>query len=203
MNRARKIEQAYRARYEQVLKPLEERLRENLVSTVATFPRVDRIVTRAKSVDSFVKKATQEEDGVPKYTDPLAQIQDQLGARIVTFYLFDVEEISGVVDDYYASIEAQRIVPDSESEFGYEGKHYILFLPTDVQPTDASGDDMPEFFELQIKTLFQHAWSEAGHDLAYKGNKGLSTEVRRKVAFTAAQAWGADMIFSEIARSES
>lgn len=54
------------------------------------------------------------------------------------------------------------------------------------------------FFELQIKTLFQHAWSESEHDLGYKPTTTLSSDQKRRLAFTAAQAWGADQIFDEL-----
>jgi len=53
-----------------------------------------------------------------------------------------------------------------------------------------------EEIQLQIKTPFRHAWTEASHDLAYKAAPQLTTLCKRKVAFTAAQAWGADQ-FSE------
>ncbi|MCL5802016.1 MAG: hypothetical protein M1283_05805, partial [Gammaproteobacteria bacterium] len=61
-------------------------------------------------------------------------------------------------------------------------------------------DDVPNLFELQIKTLFQHAWAEAEHDLGYKTSNSLTSLQKRKIAFTAAQAWGADQIFDELYR---
>jgi GTP pyrophosphokinase len=52
---------------------------------------------------------------------------------------------------------------------------------------------------LQIKTLFQHAWSEANHDLGYKPALApVGVEDERRLAFTSAQAWGADHIFDEL-----
>jgi ppGpp synthetase/RelA/SpoT-type nucleotidyltranferase len=60
-------------------------------------------------------------------------------------------------------------------------------------------DMVPQFFELQIKTMFQHAWSEANHDLGYKPESGeLDPEHLRLLAFTSAQAWGADMVFNDL-----
>ena len=60
---------------------------------------------------------------------------------------------------------------------------------------------VPKFFELQIKTLFQHAWSEAEHDIGYKeGQKPLDLDQKRRLAFTSAQAWGADRVFDELFR---
>jgi ppGpp synthetase/RelA/SpoT-type nucleotidyltranferase len=61
-------------------------------------------------------------------------------------------------------------------------------------------DESIQFFELQIKTLFQHAWSEAEHDLGYKPTTILTSAQKKRLAFTAAQAWGADQIFDELFR---
>jgi ppGpp synthetase/RelA/SpoT-type nucleotidyltranferase len=54
---------------------------------------------------------------------------------------------------------------------------------------DADRSKTPQFFELQVKTLFQHAWSEAEHDLAYKPSEPITPHQQRQIAFTAAQAW--------------
>ncbi len=162
-------------------------------------PRIDRISARAKDVDRFLKKATSQIEGRPKYSEPLNQIQDQIGARIVVFYKSDVDRIDAFVKRYFTAIEYRRVVPDSESEFGYFGHHLVLVLPSDTVEEDMDKALIPDFFELQIKTLFQHAWSEADQDLAYKpGDKPLTGEQKRLVAFTSAQAWGADHMFERL-----
>jgi putative GTP pyrophosphokinase len=194
------LESRYTFRYENILVPLSGRLEAHLRDVVGGYPRIDRISVRAKGVARFVEKAKKEKDGAPKYSDPLNQIQDQIGARIVTFYLSDVEQLSSTIEAYFAPVEVQHVVPDSPLEFGYEGKHYILFIPDDVKNAAAKDEDSPTFFELQIKTLFQHAWGEADHDLIYKPSGELTPDQRRRVAFTAAQAWGADRMFQELAQ---
>jgi len=194
------LQSRYTSRYENILVPLSGRLEAYLKDIVSYYRRIDRISVRAKGVARFLEKAQKKNDGVPKYSDPLNQIQDQIGARIITFYLSDVEALSATIEEYFGSVEVQHIVPDSPNEFGYEGKHYILFIPDDVKDPAAKDEDSPTFFELQIKTLFQHAWGEADHDLIYKPSGDLTPDQRRRVAFTAAQAWGADRIFNELAQ---
>lgn len=197
------LREQYKRRYEYALVPMAKLLEADLRDNLKGLTRIDRIAARAKSIERFMNKAAKETDGQPKYSDPLSQIQDQIGARIVTFYLDDVETVSKVIEDYYRNIESRLVVPDSESEFGYFGKHYILLLPEDLVSDDMDRGLLPKFFELQIKTLFQHAWSEANHDLGYKPEGDLQSDEKRKIAFTAAQAWGADQIFLELFRMRS
>lgn len=193
------LQTEYSVRRERVLVPLAQRLQEHLQGLLAGMPRIDSIRARAKSVDRFIDKAQKQAEGTPKYTDPLSQIQDQVGARIITFYLSDVDAVAKRIDKYMRKIENQKLTPESASEFGYIGQHFVLFLPSELFDDTLRADDAPKFFELQVKTLFQHAWAEANHDLAYKPNGSLSTDQRRKIAFTAAQSWGADMMFQELA----
>lgn len=189
----------YANRYDKVLVPLAESLRELIEDYLRDQPRIDRVTVRAKGIDRFVKKAATLYGGRPKYSEPLAQIQDQIGARVVVFYKQDVARVDKVLKKYFTAIEFRDVVPDSESEFGYFGHHSILVLPSDVVEQHIDRSMIPQFFELQIKTLFQHAWSEADHDLGYKhGDAPLTRNQKRRIAFTSAQAWGADLIFDEL-----
>jgi len=197
------LKNIYSSRFHKALLPLASRIEAELQSTLKGFPRIDRISARAKSIDRFLQKAAKTDNGVQKYTDPINQIQDQVGARIVTFYLDDVDLVSDYVNKYYRHIEVKQHVPDTCKEFGYFGKHFIFLIPDELKPSKVTANLIPNFFELQIVTLFQHAWSEAEHDISYKPSCELTSEHLRKVAFTAAQAWGADMIFSELQKEIS
>jgi ppGpp synthetase/RelA/SpoT-type nucleotidyltranferase len=194
----------YRRRFTKALIPIAKAIEEQIRQFISEEDHIDRIIARAKTIDRFLAKAAKVVEGIPKYSDPLNQIQDQIGARIVTFYLSDVGRVSEAIEKYYRPVEAKALVPESESEFGYFGMHYILLVPADVIDPELEQDIVPEFFELQIKTLFQHAWSEAEHDLGYKpGSKPLTADEKRRLAFTAAQAWGADRMFDELFRTRN
>ena len=192
------LEKLYSERFETVLKPLASAVEQQLQEFFNGHPRVDRITARPKSVERFLDKARKEEDGKLKYAEPLDQIQDQVGARIIIFYKSDVEPVATIVKKYYRLVESRNVIPEFEWEFGYFGQHFVPFIPSDLIG-NLNRDHVPKFFELQVKTLFQHAWSEANHDLGYKpGAAPLSSDAKRRLAFTSAQAWGADRIFAEL-----
>lgn len=189
----------YTRRRKGILEPLARRLVAHLQDNLRGIERVDRVGARAKGIDRFMAKAAKAlDDGGARYEHPFEQIQDLVGVRIVVFYKQDVDVVAAMVERYYRRIERKDLIPESEAEFGYVGKHFILAVPQDVVDDDADRDKTPQFFELQVKTLFQHAWSEANHDLAYKPGEPLSPLQKRQVAFTAAQSWGADQIFGQL-----
>lgn len=190
------IREQYEERYNKYLVKMAEDVEALLKDLFGDTPRIDRIVARAKSIDRFVEKANINDNNGIRYSDPLNQIQDQVGARIVTFYKDDVVAIREGILDYFRNIEDKMIVPDKDSDFGYFGQHFILLYPEDI--VQKYTEKVIPFFELQIKTLFQHAWSEANHDLGYKPDGEISSELRRNIAFCSAQAWGADKMFSEV-----
>jgi ppGpp synthetase/RelA/SpoT-type nucleotidyltranferase len=202
--KSNKLDELYRHRHDAVLVTLAANLSKHIQECLDGQSRIDRISARAKSVDRFLKKAETIEDGKAKYSEPLDQIQDQIGARVIVFYKADVDRIDGLIRKYFAAIEYRTVVPDSEDEFSYFGRHLILKIPGDVVERDMDASLVPGFFELQIKTLFQHAWSEADHDLGYKpGETELTADQKRLVALASAQAWGSDHIFDQLARERA
>lgn len=194
------LEHQYRSRRESVLVPLADALQAHIADLLRGVERIDRVSARAKTVKSFLDKAATVDvvTGNLKYQEPLEEIQDQVGARVTVFYLPDVDRIDDIVRRYFTFIESKNLIPESEWQFGYFGRHFLVNIPADFYDIRSQGEG-PHFFELQIKTLFQHAWSEANHDLGYKpGSITLEPDEARSLAFTSAQAWGADRIFREL-----
>jgi len=190
----------YMGRHRRILVPIAEHLSRLISDHLTSMQHVDRVTARAKDPVRFVAKARRRgADGRPRYAQPLVEIQDQVGARVVVFYKDDVDLIGTHLLHYFRPIEERTLVPESEWAFGYFGKHYVLALPADAIPAGIEIGVAPRFFELQIKTLFQHAWAEANHDLGYKPPEDLTADQKRRLAYTAAQAWGADLVFQELA----
>lgn len=197
----KQIEKDFSAIHDELVS-IANKIEESLIDTFGELKHVDKISCRAKSLDSFLKKALKtNKDGSLKYKVPIKEVQDLIGARIVVYYKSDFKEIKEVVTKYFNRVEAKTIVPDDVYKFGYEGEHFICFIPNAIYHN--SNPIIPDFFELQIKTLYQHAWSQANHGLGYKPGSTLTYEEERKLAFLAAQSWGADTVLMEMINSKN
>jgi len=80
-----------------------------------------------------------------------------------------------------------------DDSFGYQSFHYIfLFPPQCLSIIGDSRDSFPRTFEMQVRTLFMHAYAEPQHNFGYENFYDLPKEIRKSLAWVAASAWGAD-----------
>lgn len=190
-----------RQRYRERL-PLLEELAANLEGELRRhfegMLHVDRVSFRAKGVDSFLGKVL-ERRVEPGYDEPLIEVEDQVAGRILVFFVSDVEPARAHTERLVTPVEAVQRRPARYNEFDYESFHAIYGIPPQMKPTDwDERDDLPRTFELQIRTLFQHAYAEPQHDLAYKPDTPPSDEIRRELAWVAASSWGADQAIERV-----
>lgn len=159
---------------------------------------VDRISFRVKDLDSFCEKAGKLKDAVDpnstrKYSDPLEEIEDQVAGRILVFFRSDLVRVEKILTERFGPVEIAHKEPKSASEFDYETNHYVFAIPTLQLPSGwGECEFMPETFEMQVRTLFMHAWAEPQHNLNYKNKVDIEREEKRRLAWVAASAWGAD-----------
>lgn len=200
---AEEDERRYAARLDATVE-LCSRLELRVTEALDGFQHIDRITFRPKSIDSFAKKAgTLGSHGQPKYTEPLREIEDQVAGRVIVFFRDDVSDVTERLASELGPIEAVHKEPVGDAEFGYESDHFIFVIPNHLKPTGWLRDlDTPSTFEMQVRTLFMHAWAEPQHDLGYKPGKDVvvDREDRRRLAWIAASAWGADQVLNDVKR---
>jgi ppGpp synthetase/RelA/SpoT-type nucleotidyltranferase len=192
---------AIRVAYEErgdLLKKLARALENELTSHLSDLPHIDRIYFRAKSVASFVEKATATEVGRRKYSHPLEEIEDQIAGRVLVYYRPDIAAVLSALEGKWRKVEQEHRKPARTSQFDYETTHRICVITPDMCPNGWSMlTEPPTTFELQIRTLAQHAWSEPQHAI-YKNKGGLKEISERKLYWAAASAWGIDSIWEDL-----
>ena len=90
----------------------------------------------------------------------LADVTDILGFRIITYYTDEVDKVAFLVEklfqiDWDNSVDKRKAL--EIDSFGYLSVHYIC-----------SCDSFKYKFEVQMRTLLQHAWANMNHDTGYK-----------------------------------
>ena len=174
-------------------------LEQETTEALSGYGHIDRISFRVKGTESFGKKVQEAAEANRPYGDPLVEIEDQIAGRVIVFFLQDLAAVEQRLRQVYTTVEATHKQPPKDEEFGYESHHLICLIPPQVQPEGWSGrKDVPKTFEMQVRTLFMHAWAEPQHDLAYKGASDLPKEIRRELAWIAASAWGADQAYGRV-----
>ena len=151
------------------------------------------VLWRAKTVQSFVKKALRN-----GYADPMAEIGDKAGVRVIVDFEADIEVVREVTQDLctiFAS-EAKRDAM-AYNELGYLGLH-LQVQPRAEAIVAADRDDLlPLSAEIQVHTRAQSAWAVVSHELLYKAPHELSAEIKRGVTRLVALV---ELFDAEIAR---
>ncbi|GEL93686.1 DUF429 domain-containing protein [Cellulomonas composti] len=160
------------------------------------------VTGRAKSVTSFAVKATREVDGRPVFPDPVRDITDQIGVRVITYVHSDVRAVAELLHDQLVVHDDRDLGEETASEgrFGYASRHLQVSLdePAATQP----GNELlrGRQSQVQIRTVLQHAWAEFEHDIRYKGTipDEQSSDFDRRFTLAAGLLELADREFSTI-----
>ena len=139
------------------------------------------VQSRIKKESSFAEKIVRKNDSIRSIDD----VTDLLGIRIICYFSDDVDLVArGLLDRFIIdrdnSVDKRKGL--SAREFGYMAVHGIFSLKPELNvPEELLGHK----FEIQIKTVLQHAWAEIEHDLGYKSEFGIPAEIRRRFSMTA------------------
>ena len=153
---------------------------------------------RLKDEQSFVNKALYRGKG---YNDPMVQIEDKVGTRVVVLVTEIVDRVSNDLKEctrwnIKESKTKHEIFEEMPDKFGYQSIHYIV-TPLDNCCNFASGSSRLEQLtcEIQVRTLLQHAYAEISHDNVYKGPYKNDPIILRQLAKSMALMEAADDYF--------
>ena len=154
------------------------------------------VTYRAKEIDRFKDKAMKD-----KYTDPIREIKDLAGIRITTYVESEVSKVVDKVEDLF-EIDWEHSIDKSKAlginKVGYRSVHYVAkFTPQKCELLDYKRFLGLEF-EIQIRTILEHAWAEIEHDRNYKFSGVLPDQIQRRFAILAGVLELADKEFDRI-----
>lgn len=143
--------------------------------------KIHFIESRAKSIESLSEKISRPGK---TYSDPLVEIPDLAGIRIVLYYHDDVPKVGKMIRSEFNIIEEEGThQPEkySPDHFGYISMHYIISL-------NEARSKLPEWkpfstlkAEVQVRTVLQHSWAAVSHALQYKHEGDVPVALRRKL----------------------
>jgi putative GTP pyrophosphokinase len=188
------------AEYDAMVEPLKpfgaalERLTKDLLEDSGI--RAHSVAHRIKRKDSTVRKLEKSDT-----KRPLASLTDLLGLRIITYFRDEVDTVARVIEREFVIDEKnsvdKRAVLDPD-RFGYLSLHYVAQLAASRVALAEYRKYSEVKFEIQIRSILQHAWAEIEHDLGYKSEAAVPRSVRRKFSRLAGLLELADDEFMEI-----
>jgi len=151
---------------------------------------------RAKKPDSLRSKLRKK-----NYKDPQRRLTDLIGVRVITYY-------RDAVDPIVARLRGEFEINEKESidkrqslglhDFGYSSVHLIARLK---EGQTLSADHSPlrkHWFEIQIRTILDHAWAEIEHEVVYKSGIEFPDITKRRFASLAGTLELLDSEFLEL-----
>ena len=160
------------------------------------------VTGRTKAVASFAEKAERMVAGVPAYSNPLTQITDQLGVRVITYVEDDVDAVADLLGEQVIVQDDRDMGQETadEGRFGYASRHLMIALDPARESHPHFGHLRGRAAQVQVRTVLQHAWAEFEHDIRYKGTVPAehAREFDRRFALAAGLLELADREFSQI-----
>jgi putative GTP pyrophosphokinase len=159
--------------------------------------RVHSVTHRVKDRRSLERKLR---GSMSKYL-ALDDVTDILGVRIITYFPDEVDKVADVIKQEFSvdgSKSHDRRATIEPTSFGYISLHYIVALSSARAALTEYRQFQKYTFEIQVRSILQHAWAEIEHDLGYKTEQAVPRLIQRRFARLAGLLELADEQFRQI-----
>lgn len=191
------VRDLYASFAEAIKKILEAALNEHPIHTVQS---------RAKDFDSFSGKAskTDPDTGDLKYADPLREITDLAGVRVITYVPQTIRDVEDVIRQEFNVQE--RLDKDAallgSGQIGYKSIHFLVQIKEPRAQATEYSRYSSLVAEIQVRTILQHAWAEMEHDIQYKSDQQIPNDLKRRFVALAGLLEIADREFQSIQQED-
>lgn len=148
-------------------------------STITECEILPEISFRTKELLSIVKKIKKK---LREKEYSYDHLNDKLGIRIICTFTDEMTLIDDFLHKYFdiKKVERKREALDFD-KLDYISNHYDACIKTGVKEFKKSKHLEHLIFEIQVRTLNQHAWSNTAHILSYKQEAEISPTLKRKI----------------------
>ncbi len=156
------------------------------------------ITFRTNGAECLRKKI---QDHPERRYENLTDLTDLLGVRIITYYVDEVDAVWEVMKKEFDLDEKNCVdkrETDNPNEFGYASLHLVASLGESRTRLSEYSRFSDMKFEIQIRTILQHAWAEIEHDHIYKTKSTVPPDMRRIFSRISAALEGADLDFQRV-----
>ncbi len=157
--------------YEKLVKEVKYTLDENLAHAEI---KVAGVSKRVKTPESFKEKLERKQ-----YENPLRDITDLAGVRVVCYYENDLQKVGAIIrSQFEVHEEVDKSGDLGVDKMGYHGAHFVISLGP-----RCSGPRYDAIIalkcEIQVRTVLQDAWALISHHLVYKNEASIPTPMKR------------------------
>ncbi len=136
-----------------------------------------RVTSRVKTLESFIEKVSRKE-----YDSPFDSNEDFCGIRVITFYPEDLVKIDKLIRKEFEVLSGEPKEDELEvNQLGYRSNHYVCQIKKDWASIPNYRGIQGVKFEIQVRTVLMHAWSEIQYSLGYKAKSYVPKPLLRKV----------------------
>ena len=156
------------------------------------------VTSRAKEIESVKIKSNND-----KYNNPIEQIQDFAGIRVITYVEDEVDQVCKVIENNFTIDNGNSSNKSDDlgiDKVGYKSVHYVATLKNDRLKLPEYRQYKGKSFEIQVRTILQHAWAEIEHDRNYKFSGKLPNDISRRFKILSGALEMADREFNSISQ---
>jgi putative GTP pyrophosphokinase len=162
---------------------------------------------RVHSVTFRVKKQAKLREKLQrpnKNYSSLEQVTDLVGLRIITYYEDEVDRVASIIRREFAIDEKNSVdkrIQEDPEKFTYSSLHFVCSINEMRLALGEYQRYLGIKFEIQIRSILQHAWAEIQHDW-YDLQDRLPRDIQRRFSRLAGLLDLADSEFLEIRKKK-
>ncbi len=146
---------------------------------ISEYEILPEISFRTKELLSIIKKIKKKQLSKDYSYESL---NDKLGIRIICSFESDLNIVDNFLKEFFNIVKVEykknELIFD---KLDYQSNHYDVTIKSGLKPFASIKDYKDFVFEIQVRTLNQHAWSNAAHGLSYKQDKELPDAIKRRI----------------------